>query len=670
MTTGALYSCFFCMLAARALLLSPVWGGALYLIARAAVLYASLRRPIRDGLLFHSAPGVPAALAAGLFALLAALTAVFPGDLKSKELKCLAAVVLCAALRPVLTRLIRKKTPLPGRKAAALFLQVCLLQMLLLPPLFLLLYLSGLDRDTVWTLLGGFALAGVPEAFALGGMGDQKYAVAEQDRQDLATLKNAHACVMFRKAAAAAALALPVTLAMIFSRLADGALSPLLRMAAALLCICASVLLGSVFMRAVSARRLDPGAPLTLGLAAWVCGCALFLRFAPSPVSFGACLSMALCAGGAAVCAGTLAGMEKDMRRADAFALDHEPGDAVDAQRRARLRLSVFSGLTVSLAAFILVLAFSGKTPSASPDGAFFPFGLFIILPALLAAAAAFIIALLFPLTKLHFAKLERYAEIKKSGLENEPLRKQLEAAVIEKSVKCYGIKAIILILYPLLYHKVIGADKIHLDGDTPCVFVCNHGEIYGPIVCVLYVPFPFRPWSAYEIMDESIIADRTMNGIFQDVKGTKRKILSRIMNRIGAPFLAWVMRSVHSIPVYHDNPRKLMQTFRDTIATMQAGDNILLFPENAETSATHRYAREGVSEFFTGFTMIGQLYHAKTGKAPLFVPLYADKRKRTITFGAPTRYDPDAPPNEEKERLCRYLRSEIMKIAGLETEA
>ena len=30
-------------------------------------------------------------------------------------------------------------------------------------------------------------------------------------------------------------------------------------------------------------------------------------------------------------------------------------------------------------------------------------------------------------------------------------------------------------------------------------------------------------------------------------------------------------MRSVESIPVYHDSPRRLMQTFRETTAAMQA---------------------------------------------------------------------------------------------------
>ena len=144
------------------------------------------------------------------------------------------------------------------------------------------------------------------------------------------------------------------------------------------------------------------------------------------------------------------------------------------------------------------------------------------------------------------------------------------------------------------------------------------------------------------------------------------KKMMYFIVEHIAAPFLAWIMRSVDSIPVYHDNPRKLMQTFRETINAMEAGDNILLFPENADTSEDHRYQKEGVSEFFTGFTMIGQMYYNKTGKCPQFVPLYADKHKRTITFGLPTRYNPEAAPAEEKERLCTYLRNEMLRVAGL----
>ena len=234
---------------------------------------------------------------------------------------------------------------------------------------------------------------------------------------------------------------------------------------------------------------------------------------------------------------------------------------------------------------------------------------------------------------------------------------------------KNLGILIVEMILRPFFFHRVKGAENVALDKDIPCVFVCNHGEILGPVVCMLFSPFPFRAWSAYEMLDKTAVIDRTMNGTFDSVRGVKRKMLQWLMEHVGAPFLTWMLRSEFCIPVYHDNPRKLMQTFRETIAAMQEGDNILVFPENAATAPGHKYVEEGVSEFFTGFTMIGQMYANKTGKCPLFVPMYANKKKRIITYGVPTRYDADAPVNEEKERLCAYLRGEILRLAGKKEE-
>ena len=318
-----------------------------------------------------------------------------------------------------------------------------------------------------------------------------------------------------------------------------------------------------------------------------------------------------------------------------------------------------------ALAALILTGIFTAGFPD-DWGAVFRSYSPLFTVPALFLLGAAVLFTLRFPLTRQHLIKLRRYTALRREGRENAPLRDQLEAVAVKKSRKRYGIKAVIWTLWPLCYHRVRGLEKVKLDDDVPCVFVCNHGEIYGPVVATLYIPFSFRTWVTYEMMDADIIADRSMSGAFQKVKGPWRKILDWIMRKLGAPFVAWIMQSLDSIPVYHDNPRKLMQTFRETVTAMQTGDNILIFPENSETSADHKYAREGVSEFFTGFTMIGQLYYNKTGKCPLFVPLYADKRKRVITFGTPTRYDPDAPANEEKERLCDYLRGEMLKIANI----
>ena len=137
------------------------------------------------------------------------------------------------------------------------------------------------------------------------------------------------------------------------------------------------------------------------------------------------------------------------------------------------------------------------------------------------------------------------------------------------------------------------------------------------------------------------------------------------------APVLAWIMRSLESIPVYRDQPRALIQTFRDTVTAMEAGDNILLFPENPNdpNQAQRGYLRDSVGEFYTGFTMLAQLYHQKTGKIVQFIPIYADKKKRTLSFGPAIYYNPDNHPAEEKQRIVTYLRNQMLEMGGFTSE-
>ena len=657
------------MLASNVLFSMPVLGGALYLAGQTAVyLSAQLRHGKESALGKWERRGAMILLLL-LLILLFALFTVYPVRLESADFWRLAGIVLCMVVRPNLVRYVTERSLIENKKFGPIFLRILGVQLLFLPPLLLMLLLSPLERGAVWALLGGYLVSGILESFPLRRMRPGYSRITEEDRQEIEAMRGVHAYRVFQILMLVVTSALQVTQVMTYAYIAVSADALILCMGIALLCTYASSLMVDAVLRRRAAQESDPNFLLMVGLVTWLYGLVLFVRALDAQGSVNGYLSLALCTAGATVCVRALSRLEEDMKRVAAFAIGHDPSGAVDEAHLARVELAALAGQILALLGLILISIFTATEFPNDWDTAFRSFSPLLTLPALLLVIAAILFALLFPLTRQHLEKLRRYTDLQSKGGENEPLHDQLEAVVVEKSLKRYGIKAILFVLRPLYYHKIMGKENIRLDQDASCVFVCNHGEIYGPVVSTLYVPYSFRPWVAYEMTDRQAIADRTMNGTFQNVKGVRRKILGFIMIKIGAPFLAWIMKSVDCIPVYHDNPRKLMQTFRDTVAAMQAGDNILLFPENADTSKDHRYAREGVGEFFTGFTMIGQLYNNKTGKCPLFIPLYADKHKRTITFGVPTRYNPDAPANEEKERLCEYLRGEMLRVAGLEEE-
>ncbi len=364
----------------------------------------------------------------------------------------------------------------------------------------------------------------------------------------------------------------------------------------------------------------------------------------------------------------SLHALESDMRRVVQFATGEKPGRAVEMAHVALAENAALIGEMLVLLGLMGITLFSQGafqadriTLSAQP---------LLLVPALALVVAAFLAAFRFPLDRRLAGKLRAFLQLQENGETNLPLQKQLEDTVVKVHHKRYGIKLVILILRPLFYVKVIGKEKVHHTPGVSTVFTCNHGEIYGPVVTNLYIPFSFRPW----VIDEIAEPDTTAWYLYQNTVSRQRWIPPRLRlpaAKLVMVFLAWVMRSLNSITVYRDNPRDLVKTFRETASAMEAGDNILLFPENPNDESLEKagYLQEGVGEFFTGFTLIAQIYHQKTGKCAQFVPLFADKKRRTLTFGEPVFYNPANQPQAEKQRIADHLRAEMLMMAGLGEE-
>ena len=216
----------------------------------------------------------------------------------------------------------------------------------------------------------------------------------------------------------------------------------------------------------------------------------------------------------------------------------------------------------------------------------------------------------------------------------------------------------------------MLGREHVKLDRDAACVFTCNHGELYGPIVANLYVPYSFRPWVISEMTELNEIS----NYIYTYTVKRQRWLPERWklpVSRALAPFLAWIMRSIECIPVYRNKPSELIKTLRMSMKAMESGDNLLIFPENPNDPGQEKagYLRDSIGTFFQGFVTVAQLYHKRTGKCAQFYPIYADKKNRTLSFGRPTRYDPNAHPAAEQERVSGHLRNEMLRMAGLTKE-
>lgn len=256
----------------------------------------------------------------------------------------------------------------------------------------------------------------------------------------------------------------------------------------------------------------------------------------------------------------------------------------------------------------------------------------------------------------------QRLQELASAKKKNPALKNTLKSILVSKYRKRFGVRILMVVLRPFLYHKVLGREHV-AEEEFPAIFVCNHGEIYGPIVAVLYLPYYFRPWVDERMLAKDKIVPHMYEGTFSRMTFLP-KCLRMGLTKLVAGVVRWALLAFDPIPVARDNIKGLGRTFQLSVDAMESQDNILLFPENPSATEDHRYAEGDVGSFFTGFAHIGRMYYRKTGKCPTFYPIFADKRRRTFTIGEGIRYQPDSPPREEKLRIARELEAAMQQMA------
>ncbi len=662
---SVLFNFLFSMLTSSLLLDNPLIGGGLFLLGRTVTVYGRWLHPLHFHQLSLRRKRIAITILLTVFVCALLLSSALPVRIDSTVFWLIVVIIFLGTLRPLLTQHIIERCTVRQLRPFSAFIRLVLSQVALLILPTMLIFLTVLPPES-WMLTVGYFIGTAWEALELWRLRYYRTDPEDADAEDMKALQGVHAWTTFTRLLFVMIAAIQATLIMTYTFISCTAGEMLICIGVAVLGTTGAYVLTSLLLRLFGARKRDPFNVMFLGIVLWISGLVLFSNNILKQSLVNAYLSLALSAMGIGVCARVLIYMEHTIRNVVTFSLGHEPTQAFERFLRFQVDFGSLAGQLVALLGIALFCFFNKNSFPNTLDELGAGIRPLMLVPAMLLVFAALVCALLFPMTKQHMQKLERYISLENQGDENPALRAQLEGVVVRRSLKHYGVKLIMLVLRPFLFHRIRGKENVPGDTDSSLVFVCNHGEIYGPIVTNLYVPFSFRPWVISDMMDVEAIASRCAEGTFT-LWNLPEKWRMPIAKAV-APFMAWIMRSVDAIPVYYQEPARLRQTFRQSISAMEAGDNILLFPENSDDTPDHHYKLSGVSHFFTGFTMLAPMYYKKTGKRAVFVPIYADKKKRVLTFGTPTEYDPDNDAEAERDRICDYLRGEMLKIAGEET--
>lgn len=211
-------------------------------------------------------------------------------------------------------------------------------------------------------------------------------------------------------------------------------------------------------------------------------------------------------------------------------------------------------------------------------------------------------------------------------------------------------IKWLVRTLYPKT--ELVGAERLP---DGPCIVVGNHAQTNGPIACELYFPGEHFTWCAGEMMHRETVQAYAFRD-FWSQKPRSVRWFFKLASYLIVPLAVCVFNNANAIGVYHD--ARILSTFRETVDKLSDGARVIIFPEHDEP---HNHIVQGFQDRFVD---VARLYWRKTGEALSFVPLYVAPRRRAMYLGEPVRFDPSAPPEQERRRICDAMMDRITELA------
>lgn len=212
-------------------------------------------------------------------------------------------------------------------------------------------------------------------------------------------------------------------------------------------------------------------------------------------------------------------------------------------------------------------------------------------------------------------------------------------------------IRWLVKLFYPV--PKLYGLDK--LPEDEGCVIVGNHSQMNGPIIGELYIPGEHKVWCAGQMMNKDEVADYAYKD-FWSLKPQWTQPFYRLLSKLITPLSVLIFNNANTIAVYHDF--RLRNTYRESVEALAQGQKLVIFPEKAEPYNNILYA------FQDRFIDTARFYYKKCGKALKFIPMYIAPKRGEVYFGEPISFDPTAPSDEERARVCSYLMDKITAMA------
>ena len=660
-----LYGYIYCMILSSMLTEMPLYGGVLYLCGKAVTVFAGTFGKDRKFLPFYAKRWTILLLSL-LLVMGLLLAGLFPATIESGKTWILfAAVVLCICSEANIDRISRffhadEKMTSRARISGIFF------QVLIMGGMSAIIF-TNFGWDKGWAPAAGFLALVVSRIYAMYRLRGSVEQIDHEADLEESDFRKAHAYHSMEWVSLMLVMAVELTITSIYALLAANREGLFPAMVIAVICTVLPAEAGFLILQRAERKGMkDPTWLLCSGLFLWIAGIILCIQMLiAGKLEFTRIyIYLAVCTVGGSLSLTGLGRIEELMPEAvSASGTDIPKGYwkiRVTNWNFARLLGDVLALIALGIFCFVNR---KGLPQTAEELASRFQPVMFV--PVFLVLIGALISSFRFPLSKRYIMKVRQLMQLQEEGVENPALQEQV-AKVISEPYRQPYLSRFLMILCKLHFRcKTVNESHIVTDDENPLVFLCNHGEFYGPMACKMYIPVPIRAWANATMMFDKKSVTKY---IYENTTSHQEK-MPEIEKRILARMAAWlsvnVMGQLECIPVYKESPLKLRETFRMTLEAMEAGDNILIFPENPE----QKYPREGIGELSPGFVMLADIYWKRKKKRLRMLPMYADKLKRTITFGDIIEFNPDAPLKDEQDRIVAETLRQIRGIAGTQMQ-
>ena len=562
-----LFGYIYCMILSSMLTDMPVYGGVLYLCGKAVLVFAGTYGKDRKFLPFY-AKRWTVLLMTVLLVMGILLAGIFPATIQSEKTWILfAAVVLCIcaeANTDRVSRIYRADEKLTVRaKAGGIFIQIMIITGMSV------IIFTNFGWKNGWAPAAGFMILVIDRiyvSYRLRGSTEQIDHEADLEESDF---RKAHAYHSMEWVSLLLVMAVELTVTSIYALLAVNAEQGLMTaMIIAVLCTVLPAEAGFLLLRRSERNdRKDPNWLLVAGLVLWLTGIVLCIQMlVAGKIDFTRIyLCLAICTVGGSLSLTGLGRIEELMPEA-VSASGTEVPEGYWKLRVTNWNLARLLGDVLALIALGIFCFVNGKGLPKTAEELASRFQPVMSVPVFLVLIGALVSAFRFPLSRRYIGKIRKLMRLQEEGTANPALQEQVARVVSEPYRQPYLSRFLIFLCRLYFLCRLVHTDHIVTDDENPLVFLCNHGEFYGPMACKIYVPVPIRAWANATMMFDK----KSVTQYIYENTTSRQEGMPEFEKRILARMAAWlsvnVMGQLECIPVYKESPLKLRETFRLTL--------------------------------------------------------------------------------------------------------